>query len=244
MQPFHRRIGHWLSRGLRRTVATRERRRGLLALAVAALLYPLTAGEPMPAQRNDLCALFAEKPSWYAAMRTSAERWGISIPTQMAILHRESNFYSRARPPRTKIFGFLPGPRLSTAYGYAQVLDGTWQDFRQQAGEQASRRDRFDDVARFMGWYLHRLHHATNIPKDDVYRLYLAYHEGPGGYLRGSAEKKAWLLRTADEVAQRSALYGSQLATCDRRLARHRLLRQILVIVLCGAFAYWTWRRW
>ena len=54
------------------------------------------------------------------------------------------------------------------------------------------------------------------ISKWDAGRQYLAYHEGHGGYARGSHNQKAWLLRVASEVGQRSEKYQMQLAACGK----------------------------
>ena len=54
------------------------------------------------------------------------------------------------------------------------------------------------------------------ISKWDAGSQYLAYHEGHGGYARGSHQQKAWLLRVASEVAQRSEKYQMQLASCGK----------------------------
>jgi hypothetical protein len=42
----------------------------------------------------------------------------------------------------------------------------------------------------------------------------LAYHEGHRGYSRGTYRNKAWLMRVADRVEARAALYDRQLASC------------------------------
>lgn len=226
-----------------RWAASKAGRRALRVIAVFVLMYPLTSGESLPVHRGDLCALFAEKPEWYRAMNTSAERWGVSVGLQMAVMKHESDFYSKARPPRRRLWGLLPWKRPSTAYGYGQVLDATWSDFRQRQGQSGARRDRFSDVAGFMGWYLHRLHHATGVAKDDAYGLYLAYHEGPGGYARGSYESKTWLQRTARQVAEQSRRFQTQLATCDGSLRRRHLITTAIFWLALLLLATWIWRR-
>ncbi|MGA0807094.1 MAG: hypothetical protein ACO3PV_11355, partial [Pseudohongiellaceae bacterium] len=72
----------------------------------------------------------------------------------------------------------------------------------------------------FVGWYNDMSNVINDIPKDDAYNLYLAYHEGNGGYSRGSYREKAWLLDTATTVQQTARRYGSQLQTCEDRLGR------------------------
>lgn len=207
--------------------------RGAVLLGLGILFALLSqCAEPPPSRPADICAIFREKPKWYQSTRASAERWGVPIPVQMAILHRESSFRARARPPRRWFLWVIPGPRPSSAYGYAQAVDSTWKDFQESTGRSTARRDRFDDVAHFVGWYGAVLHRLTGIPKDDAYGLYLAYHEGPGGYARGSHRSKAWLLDVAQRVADRSVRYQRQLAACEDDLDGHFWRWVLLVLVL------------
>ena len=81
-------------------------------------------------------------------------------------------------------------------------------------------RDDFGDVTDFIGWYGDRVRRQTGIAKDDAYRLYLAYHEGPEGYAHGTHNKKAWLLRVARRVEARAATYQRQYDGCRDDLAK------------------------
>ena len=56
------------------------------------------------------------------------------------------------------------------------------------------------------------------ISKWDSYKQYLAYHEGWGGYSRGSFKKKPDLIRVAKKVKKQSEIYGSQLKKCEKKL--------------------------
>ncbi|MDA8740572.1 lytic transglycosylase, partial [Rhodobacteraceae bacterium] len=51
---------------------------------------------------------------------------------------------------------------------------------------------------------------------SDARNQYLAYHEGQGGFMRGTHLKKSWLLAVADKVADRSATYRRQLKSCGK----------------------------
>jgi hypothetical protein len=188
---------------------------GRLAVALSATLAFGTgcAGGP-PGDLDDLCAIFAEKRGWRAASRRAAERWGVAESIQLAFIHQESRFRAAARPPRRRLLGILPITRPSSAYGFGQVKDGTWSDYRRATGNRLARRDQFDDVVDFIGWYGDVVHRAAGIPKQDAYRLYLAYHEGPTGYRRGSHRGKPWLLEVARKVATRAQRYAGQQATC------------------------------
>lgn len=174
--------------------------------------------ERPPANPRDICAIFAEKRGWYGSARAAAERWGVPEAVQMALLFQESSFRARARPPRRKFLWIFPGRRPTTAYGYAQVLDGTWREFRAEAGRPNAVRYNFDDVTHFVGWYGNEIERITGIRRDDPYRLYLAYHEGPNGYLRGSHNRKPWLLKVAKKVESRALTYQRQYDECKDRL--------------------------
>ena len=191
-----------------------------IAAGLAALLAGCAAGPP--SNINDICLIFEENPRWYRDARDSYERWGVPIPTMMAIIHQESSFRARARPRRERILGFIPGSRPSTAYGYAQALDGTWDMYRRETGNRYARRTRFGDAIDFVGWYCDRSHRRSGISRHDPYRLYLAYHEGHGGYNRGTHREKQWLLSTAARVRDRAARYSRQLAGCREGLESRR----------------------
>ena len=125
-------------------------------------------------------------------------------------------FQAKAKPPRKKIFGFIPGPRPSDAYGYSQALGSTWKATRRSAGRYGADRDDFGDAIDFIGWYNHQSYKRSWYCQDDTYRLYLAYHEGHGGYNRGSYRNKQWLI----DVAQQGESHGQQLSAAANRLRK------------------------
>jgi len=223
--------------------ATRLRRR--LAIAGLAMLGILvwTSVDLPPTRSDDLCAIFFEKPTWYRSLRGSAVEFKVPEAVQMAIFYQESGFRAAARPPRRKILWILPGPRPSTAFGYAQALDSTWDEYRKRTDRPRARRDRFQDAAHFMGWYLREIHRLTDIERDDTYHLYLAYHEGPAGFLRGTHRGKPWLLQVARRVDKRSKTYQQQLEDCRHRLETfpwHLVLWALLLT--CLAIGWMSWR--
>ena len=213
--------------------------------AVAVALLVVWWLERPPSRPADLCAVFLEKPGWYAATRRSAARWGVPEAVQVAVIHQESGFRARARPPRRKLLWIIPWRRPSTAYGYAQVLDSTWQQFREASGRSRAARYRFADAAHFVGWYGAELERLTGIARDDPYRLYLAYHEGPGGYLKGSHQAKPWLLEVARKVESRARAYQRQYDGCRDRLWWLRVWWWTwrLAAVAMAAWLYVRWRR-
>ena len=52
---------------------------------------------------------------------------------------------------------------------------------------------------------------SSNIDKQDTFRLYLAYHEGHGGYRKQSYRSKEWLVDVARKVDRQAQRYNSQL---------------------------------
>ena len=179
----------------------------MLCLLVACTVAP-------PKDTENLCATFQENEEWYTDAKQAYEKWGVPISVQMAIMHQESHFVADAQPPRTWILGIIPWFRPSSAYGYAQALDGTWDDYREQAGSFGADRDEFADATDFIGWYSHLSHRKLGIPKSDAKNLYLAYHEGHAGYQHKTYLRKAWLKRVADKVAYKARIFQHQLATC------------------------------
>jgi hypothetical protein len=140
----------------------------------------------------------------------------------MAIMHQESRFRAKAKPPRRVFLGFIPGPRPSDAYGYSQAKASTWEWYQKSTGDRGADRDDFADAITFIGWYNYQSYKRNGIPRSDTYRLYLAYHEGHGGYGRGSYRNKDWLQTVAGKVERQAQSYRQQLAGCEKELQRGR----------------------
>ncbi len=187
----------------------------LLAIALAGfgLLFAGCATAP-PREPGDLCAIFDEHPRWRRAAKAARERWQVPEAVLLAVVYQESSFRAKARPRRRSFLGVIPLGRLSTAYGYGQVLDGTWDDYRKRNGKRRAKRDRFRDVADFIGWYAHEIERRTGVKSLDAFNFYLAYHEGPGGYTRRSFARKQWLIEAARKVEARARRYSRQHARC------------------------------
>jgi hypothetical protein len=199
-----------------------RRHRGKLVTAGLSLLLTmlwLWRQPPPPRDPEDICAIYHERLSWYRDSRRTAARWEVSEPVIMAILFQESGFRAHVRPPRRWYFGFLPGPRPSTASGYAQVVDATWRQFQSETRRRANRR-RFADAVDFVGWYVSELRAAAGIARSDTTSLYLAYHEGPRGYARGSHVAKPGVARSAERVAARARRFEDHLGGCRAELDR------------------------
>jgi len=187
-----------------------------LLIALLAALVVGSCGGSYSAPRNldDACALTRERPHYYRAFRAAEREWGVPVHVQMATMHQESRFIGDARTPFRYALGVVPMGRQSSAYGYSQALDGTWEDYKRATGNRRARRDDIRDAADFMGWYMTLSRERNGIPLSDARNQYLAYHEGHGGFARGSYNAKSWLLRVADRVDRRARRYQAQLATC------------------------------
>jgi hypothetical protein len=188
---------------------------GAACLALLALAGCATAP---PTRVDDACAIFEEKPDWYEAARDTEQRWGTPVQVQLAIVRAESSFKHDAKPPRDSFLGVPMWWRVSSAYGYAQVKDETWDTYRTAAGNRGASRSDFADASDFVGWYTDQSQKRLGISKWDAYNQYLAYHEGQGGYSRKTYAGKDWLLRIARKVDGWARTYGGQLRTCRGRL--------------------------
>ncbi|MFS2318784.1 hypothetical protein RMQ97_12670 [Maricaulis sp. D1M11] len=179
---------------------------------------------PPPEQTYDACEILEDNRSWWRALQRTEERWGVPTGVQLAILKQESSFNANARPARNRLLGIFPGRRPSSAYGYAQALDSTWDWYRRDTGRRGADRDNFRDAVDFIGWYASKSRQLSGIAPHDARNLYLSYHEGHTGYNQRTYQSKGWLMTVADRVAGDAARYNAQIDSCQRRLGRRFLL--------------------
>lgn len=191
--------------------------RRLFLLGATAVLSACVSTEP-PDQPGDACAIFEQHDSWWSSVKRSQRRWGAPPALVLAIIRQESGFDHNARPARGRGFLFFPGRRPSTALGYAQALESTWAEYERAAGDSGVDRDEFRDAADFVAWYAGRSRSELGIEFADARAHYLAYHEGQGGYRRGSYHGNSRLLATADRVQSTRNTYQAQLDRCEGRL--------------------------
>ena len=183
--------------------------------AVLVLLASCGAREYSPPKNlENACAIVQERPQYLRAMRAAERKWGVPVSVQMATIHAESRFIGNARTPFQFALGVIPMGRQSSAYGYSQALDGTWDDYVKETGNRRASRDDIRDATDFMGWYMTKTVARNGIPLYDARNQYLAYHEGHTGYSRGTYNSKSWLVRVADGVANRAVMYDQQLRFC------------------------------
>jgi hypothetical protein len=178
------------------------------------------ASKAPPKNSSDVCKIFKEKYSWYKAAKKTEKRWKIPVSVSMAIIKQESSFIADARPQRTKLLGFIPWKRVTSARGYAQAIDGTWEMYLKDRGGFFVARNDFEDAVDFVGWYNFKTHKQLGVSMKNARALYLAYHEGRGGYKRGSYRTKPWLLAVADKVQRQADLYDVQYQGCKKKLGK------------------------
>lgn len=193
--------------------------RWLRALGVVVVLGSCAGGGDgvSRAALDNACTLVKQNPDYLRAFRATERRWGVPVSVQMATIYQESKFKSNARTPFRYAAGVIPMGRQSSAFGYSQALDGTWDEYRKATGQRSARRNKMRDATDFMGWYMNQTRDRNGVPLTDARNQYLAYHEGHTGYARGSFNRKSWLLRVAGEVDAREDMYARQLSSCRTR---------------------------
>lgn len=190
----------------------------LITAMLAVLLLASCGGgyNSPPRDLDNACSIIKQRPEYLKAFRDTQRKWGVPVHVQMAVIHAESRFRADARTPFRYVLGVIPMGRQSSAYGYAQALDGTWDQYRRETGRRSAKRDRIRDASDFMGWYMNESRERNGIRLSDARNQYLAYHEGHTGYDRGTYRNKSWLLNVAAKVDSRSRMYQSQLASCRK----------------------------
>ncbi|MBQ0731548.1 MAG: transglycosylase SLT domain-containing protein [Oleispira antarctica] len=190
----------------------------LKAMTLSLMVFIAGCTTSPPQNVDDVCEIFDEYYDWYSASKEVEKKYGVPIGVTMAFIHQESRFVEDARPPREWFLWIFPGSRASSAYGYTQALDGTWTEYQRKTDQWSADRDDFTDAVDFVGWYNSRTIKRTGIKRHDAYRLYLAYHDGAGGYLKGTYKKKPWLMKVSRKVDRRAKMYNRQLVQCRSTL--------------------------
>ena len=99
--------------------------------AIGFLTFLASCGGSDYSLRNidDACSIAGERPQYLRAMEKTEDRWGVPVAVQMATIWQESKFVGDARTPVKYSAGVIPMGRQSSAYGYAQALDATWDEY-------------------------------------------------------------------------------------------------------------------
>ena len=189
----------------------------VLSLLLSFLLITSCTHSP-PHHALDVCKIFKEYPKWYWSAQKSKKKWGVPIDVQMAIIYTESGYHANAKPPRRKLLGFIPWFRPTSAKGYTQAVNSTWKKYLDENGKYLGSRGSFSNATDFVGWYAHRAYKKIGINRTNAYQVYLAYHEGIGGYTRRTYLKKPWLIHLARRVQQHAKNYQTQLWRCRKKL--------------------------
>jgi hypothetical protein len=189
----------------------------LLRVAIVLLLLTSCGGNfSAPKNLDDACSIIHQRPQYLRAMQATERKWGVPVYVQMAIIHQESKFIGNARTPHRYALGVIPMGRQSSAYGYSQALDGTWDEYKAATRRPWAKRDDIKDATDFMGWYIDQSTRELGISKRDAESQYLAYHEGRRGFSNKSYNAKPWLVDVAQNVGARSTMYQGQLKSCLR----------------------------
>lgn len=190
------------------------------SLIVVLPLLVLAGCASKPTKINNVCAVFDQKDGlfggWHSSAKSAEREYGVPAAVLMATIRVESGFDGTARPPRTELFGFIPWKRQSSAYGYSQALDGTWDRYKRETGRFAARRNNFSDAVHFVGWYHRTSHEKSGIALNDTFSLYLAYYLGHRGYERGGWRSDAGLQKTARRAQAMAVSYQNQMRQCGR----------------------------
>tara|TARA_R110002094_G_scaffold117439_9_gene113116 strand:- start:534 stop:1121 length:588 start_codon:yes stop_codon:yes gene_type:complete len=190
----------------------------LRALIVVLLVASCGGGQSSaPRNLDNACSILKQRPDYLKSFRKAERKWGVPVHVQMAVIHQESKFVADARTPFRYVLGVLPMGRQSSAFGYSQALDATWDEYRKAENRRSAKRDRIRDATDFMGWYMNQTRDRNGVALTDARNQYLAYHEGNTGFSRGSYNGKPWLVAVASKVDARSLMYQEQLSRCRLR---------------------------
>jgi len=186
------------------------------------LLFLISACSSIPSNTSNSCSIFNERYLWFKHVKKTEKKWGTPIYLQLAIIKMESNFDWLAKPPRQKLFKVIPYKRPSSSFGYSQAVKGTWEQYKNETGNKLARRTRFKDSVDFIGWYTNKTNSILKISKNDVFKQYVAYHEGWGNYKNYKKNKK--IIDLAKRVEKQSDLYKKQLSGCQNQLNKNKYI--------------------
>ena len=168
----------------------------------------------VPSNQENACQIIKFRNSWIRAINKTYKKYGISAGMQLSFILTESNFRPRAKTSRKYFLGLLPSGRLSSAFGYAQVIDSTWEWYQKSSGNRFSSRTSFADSVDFIGWYANQSESKLGISKSDVYNQYLAYHQGHKGFSLGKFKDKPNLINAAKTTEKNAKKFNRQLRHC------------------------------
>ena len=109
-----------------------------------------------------VCEIISQYSGWNKSLKKAQDNYNLSPAFAMAIIYQESKFDANA------------SSKYSSAYGYAQAINGTWKHFQKDVKTNA-KRNNFDDSVQFMGWYMSSLSKSLKLSMSDSTNLYIAY---------------------------------------------------------------------
>ena len=168
---------------------------------------------------DNACLILKQNPDWHRALYRTQLVYRISIPVQLAFVRHESSFNHKARPVNNKKKWFIFNSYKSTAYGFAQVLNGTWDEFQTTFKNKKLKRTNFGHSVEFIGWY-NRKHINSGLDGNNISHLYLAYHEGLGGYKKKTYINKPCLVDYSNSVQKTSIKYSNQISSCNIKVKK------------------------
>ena len=186
------------------------------------LFFLISACSSIPKNTADGCSIFSERYLWYKHSKKTEQKWGTPIYIQLAIIKMESDFDWLAKPERNKIFKIIPYKRPSSSFGYSQAVKGTWKQYKEETNNPLAIRSRFKDSVDFIGWYTDKSSKILKISKQDVFKQYIAYHEGWGNYKHYKSNKK--VINLATKVKRYSEIYKKQLLKCKKKLNKKKFI--------------------
>ncbi|WP_150464310.1 transglycosylase SLT domain-containing protein [Francisella sp. XLW-1] len=180
----------------------------LVVIIVAAAVFFSSNSSDVQVDANmGACEILDQNPNWKLSLKKAQDKYNLSPAFAMGLIYQESRFDAEAKSS------------YSTAYGYAQAINSTWQHFQEEV-KQNAKRNNFDDSVQFIGWYMAQLSKSLKLKMSDSENLYMAYMLGATGYKRykaGTFKNKAKIeedKNIANKVKAYTNLYKSQLKDC------------------------------
>ncbi|MEE2769616.1 MAG: transglycosylase SLT domain-containing protein [Pseudomonadota bacterium] len=183
------------------------------------ILFTLVGCAPQKVtKKEDVCEVYNKNFNWYRSAVRAQNKYHIDANIIMAVMAQESNFTYNARPQKNYVFNFVPWGYKTSARGYAQVIDGAWDDYKKQTNQWFPSRHSFNDACDYVGWYLNKASKRLHINRNDSYHLYLAYHQGLTGYKRHDEKHDQKLNLIAKKVQKNTQRYQSEFKQCKNSL--------------------------
>ena len=199
-----------------------KKRKQILNSFFVILFLFTSACSSIPKNTADGCSIFSERYFWYKHVKKTEKKWGTPVHLQLAFIKMESDFDWLAKPPRHKLFKVIPYKRPSSSFGYSQAVKGTWEQYKKENEKPLATRARFKDSVDFIGWYTSKSSKILKISKKDVFKQYIAYHEGWGNYKNYKNNNRIILI--AKKVEKQSIKYKKQLSSCQNKLNRNKYI--------------------